>query len=78
MQDKSLIKKDDLKNKQPTNSKENKTFEEYEKEISMLKKDLSEKDGEVRKMEMRWKNVQEENRILIEELSEKRKYLDDL
>lgn len=29
-------------------------------------------------MEMRWKNVQEENRILIEELSEKRKYLDDL
>jgi hypothetical protein len=44
----------------------------------MLKKDLSEKDGEVRKMEMRWKNVQEENRILIEELSEKRKYLDDL
>ena len=44
----------------------------------MLNKDLSEKDGEVRNMEMRWKNVQEENRILIEELSEKRKYLDDL
>lgn len=43
-----------------------------------MKSQLQEKEAQLKKVEARWRDVQEENRILIEELSEKRKYLQDL